>query len=147
MIAMSIMTTIASQPTAAPSSARSRALTPAPPESAAPPATHANLLGFWTALLTSVCALAALAVGITTPPRSGPNCLADCITYPYTDAAAFVPRDYLWMYPAALLAGLFVVLVTCIHHAAPQAQRVFCLPHALWFLRSTHHAFAVGWST
>jgi hypothetical protein len=29
--------------------------------------------------------------------HSGPNCLSDCITYPYTDVAAFVPGDYLWM--------------------------------------------------
>ena len=82
-----------------------------------------NLLGFWTALLTSVCALAALAVGITTPARSGPNCLSDCITYPYTDVAAFVPQDYLWMYPASCVAALFVVLVACIHQATPQARR------------------------
>ena len=86
-----------------------------------------NLLGFWTALLTSVCALAALAVGITTPARSGPNCLSDCITYPYTDVAAFVPGDYLWMYPTSFVAALFVVLVACIHQATPQGRQHFSL--------------------
>src|SRR5579864_1658672 len=82
-----------------------------------------NLFGFWTALLTSVCALAALAIGITYPARSGPNCLSDCIAYPYTDVAAFVPGDYLWMYPASFVAALFVVLVACIHQATPQARQ------------------------
>lgn len=85
------------------------------------------MFGFWTALLTGISAVAALAVAITTPPRSGPYCLSDCITYPYTDAAAFVPRDYLWMYPAALVAALFVALVTCIHHTVPETQQRFSL--------------------
>ncbi len=115
------------QSTEAPPSARLRPAIPASPESTASPAGPATLLGFWTALLTSVCAVAALAIGITTPPRSGPNCLSDCITYPYTDAAAFVPRDYLWMYPAGLVAALFVVLVVCIHHTLPAAQQRFSL--------------------
>ena len=104
-------------------SAAPRRITSAPLESAASPGRPANVLGFWIALLTGLCAVAALAVAITTPPRSGPNCLSDCITYPYTDAAAFVPRDYLWMYLATLLAVLFVVLVTCIHYTVPEDQQ------------------------
>ena len=103
---------------------------PVSPEPSAPAVCSdmpGNPLGFWTALLTSVCALAALAVRITTPARSGPNCLNDCITYPYTDVAAFVPRDYLWMYPASFVAALFVVLVSCIHQAAPETRQRFSL--------------------
>jgi len=81
--------------------------------------------GFWVALSTAVVGVVALSVGITTPPRSGPFCRSACITYPYTDTAAFVPRDYLWMYPGLLLALLFVVLAACIHgHAAPD-RKVF----------------------
>ncbi len=60
-------------------------------------------LGFWSAILTAILAASAFAVGITTQPRFGPFCLSACIPYPYTDAAAFVPRDYLWMYPGILL--------------------------------------------
>src|SRR6516165_4218465 len=116
-MAVNTIISISAEPGAAPAPARQKPVIHAPPESASCPSRPTNLLGFWTALLTSVCAVAALAVGITTPPRSGPNCITDCLTYPYTDAAAFVPRDYLWMYPAALVAALFVVLVTCIHHA------------------------------
>ncbi|MGZ4475348.1 MAG: hypothetical protein ACXVWW_06555, partial [Nocardioides sp.] len=52
------------------------------------------------AALTAVSAVVSLAVGVTTPARSGPYCRSGCVGYPYTDAAAFVPRDYLWMYPA-----------------------------------------------
>lgn len=64
-------------------------------------------------------------MGIATPPRSGPFCVDSCIAYPYTDAAAFVPRDYLWMYPA-LFAGLaFLLLMLCIHHIAADDKKIF----------------------
>ena len=39
-------------------------------------------------------------------------CQADaCVTSPYTDVAAFVPRDYLWLYPAVALQMVFVLVV------------------------------------
>ena len=90
-------------------------------------------LGFWGSILTAVSAAAALAIATTTAPaRSGPFCMADmidlvdeCVTYPYTDVAAFVPIEYLWMYPAFLLALLFVVVVICVHHYAAVDKKVF----------------------
>jgi hypothetical protein len=87
-------------------------------------------LGFWTAILTASAAAAALGIAISTAPaRSGPFCMVDlvdaCITYPYTDAAAFVPNDYLWMYPAFLMGPLFVMVVGCIHHTAAADKKVF----------------------
>jgi hypothetical protein len=71
-------------------------------------------LGFWAALMTAGLAAAALALGITTPPRSGSYCRAGCVTYPYVDAAGYVPRDYLWMYPALLSAVAFIALAVCV---------------------------------
>jgi hypothetical protein len=90
-------------------------------------------LGYWTSIFTAVAAAAALGIATTTAPaRSGPFCMADmvdlvdaCVTYPYTDVAAFVPVEYIWMYPAFLLALLFVVLVICIHHYAAIDKKVF----------------------
>jgi len=87
-------------------------------------------LGFWTSILTAVAAAAALGIAVTTAPaRSGPFCMVDlvgsCITYPYTDVAKFVPIEYIWMYPALLMALLFVVLVVCIHHYASADKKVF----------------------
>ena len=67
---------------------------------------------FLVAVSVVIMAVASLAVGLVTPPRSGPNCRTGCIDYPYTDAARYVPRDFWWQYPAALLALLSVVLVT-----------------------------------
>jgi len=79
----------------------------------------------WTAVLMAAAAAVALAVGATTPPRSGPNCRGDCITYPYTAVARFVPRDYWWMYAAALMVVLFVGVVACLHHRAASDARLF----------------------
>jgi hypothetical protein len=52
-------------------------------------------LGSWAGLLSAGLSAAALGLGVTTPPRSGPYCRESCLGYPYLDAAAFVPRDYL----------------------------------------------------
>lgn len=91
---------------------------------------HACRLGFWTSLLTAIAAAAALGIAVTTAPsRSGPFCLVDlvgsCVTYPYTDVAAFVPIEYIWMYPAFLMALLFVVVVVCIHYYTEADKKVF----------------------
>lgn len=87
-------------------------------------------LGFWASILTAVAAVAAFGIAITTAPaRSGPNCVeglfGPCVTYPYTDVAAFVPIEYIWMVPALLMALLFVVLTACVHHYAPEDKKVF----------------------
>lgn len=87
-------------------------------------------LGFWTAIFTAIASAAALGIAVTTAPaRSGPFCLVDfvgsCVTYPYTDVAGFVPTEYIWMYPAFLMALLFVVLVVCIHHYTAKDKKIF----------------------
>ncbi len=87
-------------------------------------------LGFWASILTALAALAALGIAVTTAPaRSGPNCLVElvgsCVTYPYTDVAAFVPIEYIWMVPALLMALLFAILVVCIHHYAEIDKQIF----------------------
>ena len=67
---------------------------------------------FAISLSVTVAAVAALAVGVFTPAHSGPYCRSDCIGYPYTGGAQFVPRDFWWQYPAALVAVLALVLVS-----------------------------------
>ena len=80
-------------------------------------------LGFWAALLLAILAAIAFALGITTPPRSGPYCPGDCIAYPFTDATRFVPRDYRWVVPAILLIPVFVIVSACIHSLVPATKR------------------------
>ena len=49
-------------------------------------------LGFWSAVLTALFAAVSLAIGVTTPPRSGPFAPAGSgLAYPFADAARFVP--------------------------------------------------------
>jgi len=84
-------------------------------------------LGYWIAPLLAVSAATAFAFGIATPPRSGPFCTGQCITYPYTDAAQFVPRDYLWVLPSILLTPLVVVLYGCAHACVAEKRRTLSL--------------------
>jgi hypothetical protein len=70
------------------------------------------------AVATVVTALLAAVTSATTPPRTGPFCAAGCLTYPYDDAAAYVPRDFGWMYPQSLLVLLALVLLICLHQQA-----------------------------
>lgn len=87
--------------------------------------TRPDRWGFWVAMLTWITGAASFVVAVTTPPRSGPFCTSGCIGYPFTDAAAFVPRDYLWMYPATVLMMLFVALAVVVHGHATPSRRVF----------------------
>lgn len=90
-------------------------------------------LGFWVSILTTISAMVSFAIAVTTAPaRSGPNCpplvemgvVQSCLGYPFTDVAAYVPIEYIWMYPALLLALIFVVLVICINHFAPEEKKI-----------------------
>ena len=81
-----------------------------------------NRQSLWAAILTAVMAVISLAMAITTLPRSGPYCRSGCVGYPYTDAAAYVPRDYLWMYPAIVLTLLAMALMECIHFQMPPSR-------------------------
>ena len=70
--------------------------------------------GSWIAILTSLFSAISLVIGIFTPVRSGPYCEKSCISYPYTEAANFYPRDYYWMYSAIILVISYLILVNYI---------------------------------
>lgn len=67
------------------------------------------------------------AVGVTTPPRSGAYCQADCVTHPYTAVARFVPRDYWWMYPLLLMLPATLMLSVAIHGLTVRGRRALSL--------------------
>src|SRR5512132_3151822 len=81
-------------------------------------------LSLWAAILTAIMAAVSLGMAITTPPRSGPYCQRDCVGYPYADVAAYVPRDYLWMYSAVVLTLLVMALMECIHYQVPPDRQL-----------------------
>jgi hypothetical protein len=82
-------------------------------------------LGFWAASLTAAVTIVSFGIAIFTPPRSGPFCMGACAGYPYSDTAAFFPRDYLWIFPAILLTPLFLVVCVCAHSWVATKMRVF----------------------
>ena len=84
----------------------------------------ASRLGVWVASATAVVGVVSLVLSTTTPPRSGAYCTDGCIAYPYTDVAAYVPRDYLWMYPEVLLVLLFLLLAVCLAQWVPPQRRL-----------------------
>jgi hypothetical protein len=80
--------------------------------------------GFWAAVMTAAVTALSFAIAVNTLPVSGPFCQAGCVPYPYHDVAHLVPHDYIWMYPATLLAPIFVVLMACIHHYAAESKKL-----------------------
>jgi hypothetical protein len=86
----------------------------------------ADRIGFWAAILTAALAAVSFGVAVTTPPRSGPFAApGSAIPYPYTTAAQFVPRDFLWMYPALLMMLAFLVLAACVRERGVGGRKVF----------------------
>jgi hypothetical protein len=78
--------------------------------------------------LTAALASASFVMAFLTPPRSGPGCaLEACVRYPYTDIAAYFPRDYYWMVPATLVLFTFLALVTHLHHQARASSQTATL--------------------
>jgi hypothetical protein len=104
------------------------ALPPAPAAAETAPARFAARFGFPSAILLAVMAAMGFALGVFTPPRSGPFCSLDCTLYPYyPDAARFFPRDYWWMLPGITLSPLVLTLVACVHFCIAPARRLFSL--------------------
>jgi hypothetical protein len=77
------------------------------------------------AALTAVATSVSFILAILTRPKGGPFCTAGCVEYPYTDIAAYIPRDFLWMYPALLPAPLFVILLSGVHDRAALDRKPF----------------------
>lgn len=93
---------------------------------AAPARRTAASFGYYVAILTAALTLFTFVIAFLTPPLSGPNCIADtCYEYPFADIASRFPRDYWWMYPAMLLALLYLALMACIHHYADEGRKLF----------------------
>lgn len=89
--------------------------------------THRIVLrfGVFVAMSAAVVTLITFTIAVLTPPLSGPFCQGGCFEYPYTDIASRFPGDYYWMYPAMIVALLFLVLMVCIHHYAADDKKIF----------------------
>lgn len=86
---------------------------------------NANLLGFYTSMLTTVLTVVTFGIAVFTPPISGPFCVENCIEYPFLDIISRFPRDYIWMYPAILLMIIYVIFLVCIHDYAAYDKKIY----------------------
>jgi len=86
---------------------------------------HIARVGFYGAVMTVLLTLVTFGIAYATPPLAGPLCAGGCYAYPYADIASRFPRDYIWMYPAILLVLVYYVLMTAIHHAAPNDKKIY----------------------
>lgn len=93
-----------------------RAVQGASPSS--PPVADEHRLTGRIAVVVGILAGVSLGIGVFTPVRAGQWCSGSCLTYPYRGAEAFAPRDYWWMWPAALTALGVVLLLASIRRDA-----------------------------
>lgn len=83
-------------------------------------------VALWSSVSTALLGVISLVTAVTTPPRSGPLASPEVVvTFPYAKAAEFVPRDFLWMYPAILFMLAFLMLSVCLQSLAEPRLRVF----------------------
>lgn len=88
-------------------------------------------------LLTVLLTVITFGVAVTTPPLSGPFCMANCFSYPYTEIVSRFPRDYFWMYPAMVLSIVTIILFACLHLGTPNEKRIFSLISLLFAILSS----------
>lgn len=81
-------------------------------------------VGFISSIALAVTAVITLAIGVCTPPISGPFSTATSIKYPYTDIQSRFPRDYYWMYPAMLLMVFSVIYIVSIDEYAGAKRKI-----------------------
>ena len=58
-------------------------------------------------------------------PPSGPNCLGNCMNYPYPDILSYYPRDYYWMYLAVFQLCAFLIFMIANHFVAPVERKIY----------------------
>jgi hypothetical protein len=84
-----------------------------------------SLVGFYSAILTTVITIVTFGLAITAIPISGANCPGECVDYPYLDTISQYPKDFLWMLPAILLVLGYVTLMVSIHSYADSQKKIF----------------------
>jgi hypothetical protein len=95
--------------------------------------TTSNLVGFYSAILTTAITIVTFSIAMTAVPISGAFCPEGCIEYPYLDTISQFPKDYLWMFPAILLILLYMILMVSIHS---YATSVDC--QSIWILNTSY---------
>ncbi len=78
-------------------------------------------------------------------PPSGPNCVSNCMTYPYSGLLEYFPRDYFWMYSACLQLCVFLIFAVSFHYNAPVEKRIFSHSAVIFAIMSALTLMADYW--
>jgi len=84
-----------------------------------------NKLGYLTSIATLLLTVITFGIAVFTPPFSGPFCTSNCFGYPFYNIASRFPRDYFWMFPAALLSLSTLFLFACIHYTTSKEKKIY----------------------
>ncbi len=72
-------------------------------------------VGFHSSWLLALLTAFALGLGIMAIPPSGPNCPANCMSYPFPDILDYYPRDYFWMFATIFQLCVYIVFMIANH--------------------------------
>lgn len=87
---------------------------------------YSIILGYYSALLTSILVLITFILAITAVPKSGTFCQeSTCVKYPYTDILTYFPNDYYWMIVAIFFLLTYIILMTCINQLVSNERKIF----------------------
>ncbi len=82
-------------------------------------------IGFHSSWVLALLTLFAFGLGMIAIPPSGPNCMANCMTYPYPEILAYFPRDYFWMVAAIFQICAFVIFMVANHFNTTVDKKIY----------------------
>lgn len=88
---------------------------------------HNNVrtVGMISSLSLALVTLVTFVMAVLTPPMSGPFAGAARIIYPFREAVSRFPRDYYWMYPAMVMALIFIIYTVSIDGWTRPGRKIF----------------------
>lgn len=81
--------------------------------------------GFYTSLILIILTIVTFGFAMIAVPPAGPNCLGNCMDYPYLDILLYYPRDYYWMYLAIFQLFAYIIFIITNHFIAPAEKKLF----------------------
>lgn len=78
-----------------------------------------------SALALSALTLTTFACALFAIPDSGAFAPGEAMQYPYLDSLAQFPVDYIWMYAALFMLGVFAVFMLAVHSKADDGIKVY----------------------
>ena len=82
-------------------------------------------VGLYSSWSLTILTLITFGFAILAIPPSGPNCVANCMNYPYPDILSYYPRDYYWMVLAVFQLCAFLIFVIANHFVAPVERKIY----------------------